>query len=136
MYVWSLLIDTLNPGKIFIIDDDRLTILVSERILLNYDASLNISSFLSGREALSFFTKNILPENSIILLDINMPEYSGWDFLDDYSLLPLNTKIFMFTSSIDVKDLEKSKTYTKVKGFISKPLTDEKIRQLLEASIS
>ncbi len=130
------MIDTLNPGKIFIIDDDRLTILVSERILLNYDASLNISSFLNGREALSYFTMNILPENSIILLDINMPEYSGWDFLDEYSLLPLHTKIFMFTSSIDVKDLEKSKTYTKVKGFISKPLTDEKIRQLLEAATS
>lgn len=126
--------DTLNPGKIFIIDDDRLTILVSERILLNYDASLNISSFLSGREALDYFTKNILPENSIILLDINMPDYSGWDFLDDYSLLPFTTKIFMFTSSIDIKDLEKSKTYAKVKGFISKPLTDEKIRQLIEAA--
>ncbi len=123
----------MNPGKIFIIDDDRLTILVSERILLNYDSSLNIESFLSGREALSFFSQNTLPENSVILLDINMPDYSGWDFLYDYSLLPINTKIFMFTSSIDVKDLEKSKTYAKVKGFISKPLTEEKIRQLLEA---
>jgi YesN/AraC family two-component response regulator len=40
----------------------------------------------------------------------------------------------MFTSSIDPFDLAKSKTYTTVKGFISKPLNKEKLEEIFKDS--
>jgi hypothetical protein len=37
----------------------------------------------------------------------------------------------MFTSSIDKNDIQMSESYDVVKGFISKPLTSEKIEKIL-----
>lgn len=122
----------MKETRIFIIDDDKLTILVSERILKNFNPGLFVGSFQSGKAALEYFTRDQETQDTIILLDINMPIYNGWDFLEDYSKLSSNCKVFMFTSSIDSRDVEKSKTYQKVKGFISKPLNDEKISRMLE----
>jgi YesN/AraC family two-component response regulator len=63
-----------------------------------------------------------------------MPDYSGWDFLNDYIANQFNAAVFMFTSSIDPFDLAKSKTYTTVKGFISKPLNKEKLEEIFKDS--
>ena len=61
-----------------------------------------------------------------------MPEYSGWDFLEDYEKRGFGFKVFMFTSSIDPFDLAKSKSYPSVKGFISKPLNREKLEEIFK----
>lgn len=120
-----------DPIRIVLIDDDKVTIFMSKKILSNYDPKLIVDSFASGKEAIDFLKINKPVSPTILLLDINMPDYSGWDFLQEFSDLTSDCKVFMFTSSIDMKDLEKSKTFKKVLGFISKPLNAEKIKQLL-----
>jgi CheY-like chemotaxis protein len=74
-----------------------------------------------------------LPE--IIFLDIEMPDMNGWEFLDELHALPdtLIEKcyIIILTSSIDVDDIEKSKTYSVVRDFISKPLTTDKLKEIV-----
>jgi two-component SAPR family response regulator len=121
--------------KIIIIDDDNVTVFLSRRILLNFDPTFEFSFFSSGIEAIDFVRNNYLDKNTIILLDINMPDYSGWDFLNDFMPIESTCHVFMFTSSIDLVDLEKSKTFSKVKGFISKPLTPDKIQKIISESV-
>jgi response regulator RpfG family c-di-GMP phosphodiesterase len=120
--------------KVIIIDDDPVTIFMSKKILLNFTPEFEILSFKTGLEAFEFLQQYPEPESTILLVDINMEHYSGWDFLLDYAKLNLNCRVFMFTSSIDLQDLEKSKTFESVLGFISKPLTPIKITKLLEES--
>jgi CheY-like chemotaxis protein len=72
----------------------------------------------------------------MILLDVNMPQMNGWDFLEEYEKLPLQaiakTKVYIVSSSINNRDIEKSKTYKTVSGFISKPLDTEKMNEILK----
>lgn len=117
--------------RIIIIDDDQLTILLTTKILLNYDSTLKVDHFISGKAAIEFLQNNELLAPTIILLDIDMPFYSGWDFLNDFTNLTTICKVFMFSSSIDIRDIERSKQYKKVLGFISKPLNAQKIQSFL-----
>jgi CheY-like chemotaxis protein len=62
-----------------------------------------------------------------VLLDINMPENNGWEFLDEVSksqfLSPI--EVIMLTSSVDKSDSVKAKSYPIVVDFLTKPLTSE-----------
>lgn len=75
----------------------------------------------------SFRQKGINPD--IILLDVNMPSLDGWEFLDNLKMNCPNVyhgcDIYIVTSSIYSKDQEKARSYKEVKGFISKPITQD-----------
>ncbi len=71
----------------------------------------------------------------IILLDIKMPKVDGFEFLEHYEKFPpsvtVPTTIFMLSSSIDPDDINRALKSKYVHDFIEKPLTKEKIEQLL-----
>jgi CheY-like chemotaxis protein len=117
--------------RIIIVDDDQLTILLTTKILLNYDSTLKVDHFNSGKAAIEYVKNNEISASTIILLDIDMPLYNGWDFLEEFTKLTTIGKVFMFSSSIDIRDIERSKQYKKVLGFISKPLNAQKIQSFL-----
>jgi CheY-like chemotaxis protein len=60
----------------------------------------------------------------------------GWEFLDAFTSLsksaPQKTKVIMLTSSVDINDIAKSKTYKPVTDFVSKPLTKDNLRNMFE----
>ncbi|MDP1726660.1 MAG: response regulator [Bacteroidota bacterium] len=122
-----------TPVSIVIIDDDPITIFLAKKTLFNFDPEIIISSFNSGETAIKTLLKQDIEQPHFILLDINMPRYNGWNFLNDYTKIKSSTKIFMFTSSVDPNDYIKSKTYEHVKGFISKPLDMLKIKNIFES---
>lgn len=63
-----------------------------------------------------------------------MPIMDGWEFMQEFELLPdeikNQCKIYMVSSSVYEDDITKSKQYTLVKDFISKPLMRDKIMQI------
>ncbi|MOA46085.1 hypothetical protein D3C78_1685550 [compost metagenome] len=63
-----------------------------------------------------------------------MPILNGWEFLDAYEELHIskNINMYMLSSSVYENDIEKAKTYLKVKGFISKPLSIERLIELFK----
>jgi CheY-like chemotaxis protein len=69
----------------------------------------------------------------LILVDINMPVMNGWDFLKEYAQVESSREdtIIMLSSSIDFQDRQKSKDFPYVDGFIEKPLTFEKLKNIL-----
>lgn len=120
-----------KPIKFVIIDDDDITIFLTSRILKQYNPDFEVESYKDGRLAVDNFLNKGCEEDWIILLDINMPIYNGWDFLNEIEKHHLKMKIFMFSSSIDARDQEKSKAYPFVLDYISKPLTPQKIQNIL-----
>lgn len=120
-----------------IIDDDNIFTLVAKKIVTLVGFCENILLFKNGREALNFFKKeesggNRFPE--IIFLDLNMPLMGGFGFLKELEKLDgaENTKVFIFTSSIDPDDQKRANEFTVVEQFIEKPLTVDKLKMISE----
>lgn len=124
---------------VYVIDDNEIDCLIVSKLLDTKMPFIKVISFLSADEALNTI-KN--PEDnpptvpSLILLDINMPVKSGWDFLREFESLPISsrykeTKVIIFTSSIHPIDQQMAGQHACVINFIVKPLkkqdVDEKI---------
>ncbi len=90
----------------------------------------------SGKEALQYLKSKKEPHPDLIFLDINMPGMNGWEFLQEYNKLDKELQsrvtIIMLTTSENSDDQEKAKKYTLVSDYITKPLTKEKMNDIVE----
>lgn len=119
---------------ICIIDDDPIYQFLINKTIGNSQSNHDLVFFKNGKEALDYFMLDLdknLPD--IILLDLEMPIMDGWDFLKEIHKLPTqNTAIYIVSSSISHEDIEKAKSFPKIKGYFSKPMNSEKIQELLK----
>ena len=116
--------------SVWIVDDDQVITYITEHMLRNADNALHITSFLSAKMALEKLRLDgVAPD--VLLLDINMPGITGWEFLDQLSATGLEANVYMYSSSIDPDDVKEARNYPMVKEFISKPLDARTIRQIL-----
>lgn len=118
----------------YIIDDDNIFTFVLKKILERNDSFQEIIDFKNGQNVIDLLRKKNQKIPNIILLDINMPVIDGWQFLEELEKLPIKEKlnIFIMSSSIDATDIQKSKSFSTVKDFISKPINNDKLMQILE----
>ena len=131
--------DSPLKNQIVLVDDDMITNMINEK-LLRITMGCKITAYINPEEALRKIKNdahvNVQDLPDIIFLDINMPQMDGWEFLDEFEKLPAlalkKTNVWMLTSSIAPEDIERSKTYQSVKDFISKPLTVDKIKDIME----
>lgn len=119
-----------------LIDDDPIATFLTERLLQHEGLSDTAASFQSPTEALAFLLKQIpaglVPQ--VILLDLNMPLVSGWDFLDILRRHEVQLQdqciVYLLTSSMAPADEVRAKTYPLVAGLLHKPLDKRQIQQI------
>ena len=128
-------------GIVMLVDDNEIDNFINERMIMGCRFAETIYVNTSTRSAIEFLRnlsvnkklrENHLP--SIIFLDINMPIFDGFQFIGEFEKLDPELvkviRIVMLTSSINPSDIERSKQFSSVKGFIHKPLTDEALEKL------
>ncbi|MDO6603783.1 Response regulator receiver domain-containing protein [Arenibacter palladensis] len=127
----------MTINTICIIDDDPIFVFGSKILLRNNSFASDYLVCQNGKEALDVITPLIeseekLPE--VIFLDLNMPIMDGWEFLDEFGKISRERgiRIYILSSSVDSRDIERAKKYDMVNGFIAKPLTDVKIKELAQ----
>lgn len=117
-----------KTSSIMIVDDDRVQHMINRKILLRCDPTLKLYFFDNPLEALEWLNKN---SADLLLLDINMPEMKGWEFLEIMTERGIDMEVKMLSSSIDPRDIDKSKKFDLVSGFLVKPLNNTVIDELL-----
>jgi CheY-like chemotaxis protein len=118
----------------YIIDDDEIIIYLTDKLLKKVDFAEKIEKFTDANSAIdrlknALETGEDIPE--VILFDLNMPVMNGWDFIEEFRKLKQDIPTFVFTSSIDPADKQKSFQYPEIKDFIPKPLTIQKLDKIL-----
>ena len=122
--------------RIVLIDDDSTTNYLNKLIIEKSDLVDEVLSFDSAQEALDFFNhSNSAEDQALVLLDINMPIMSGWQFLDHYQNLQNNNanKIVILTSSINPADKLLAEERKGIMDYKSKPLSMEMLDELVQS---
>lgn len=123
--------------NLLVIDDDDINIFIIKKIVEKTGYEAKMVAKTNGQLAIDYLKELIdtaEPLPHLILIDINMPILNGWEFLEAYEKLGIeeNIDMYMLSSSVYENDIEKAKTYKTVKGFISKPLSIERLIELFE----
>lgn len=128
----------MKKAQILLIDDDTLFLFLTEKTLAKYPGQISIKSIDNVKEALAYLESCKAGEHEFpdgIFVDLNMPGMCGMDFAglynEQYAPLYPDTKLIMLTSSISRREKEQAMTIPAVKDFMQKPLTREKLAQLL-----
>jgi two-component SAPR family response regulator len=124
--------------KIIVVDDDSVNNLICRKVIKNVFPEAVVLTFTNPETALTYI-KSIYFDScgkaTILLLDINMPILSGWDFLEEFenfdTSIKRQLKIYMLSSSTDREDKNRADKDRNVYGYIEKPLTKEIIEKLL-----
>lgn len=122
--------------NLLVIDDDDINIFIIRKIVEKTGYCVNMISKGNGQLAIDYLTQVSLQGDDfphLMLIDINMPVLNGWEFLETYENLNFSQKadMYMLSSSVYENDIERARTFKTIKGFISKPLTIERLSELL-----
>lgn len=124
--------------NLLVIDDDDINIFIISKIVEKTGYDVEIVAKHNGQLAIDYIKElvaNHQPLPQLVLIDINMPILNGWEFIEAFEALNLeaNNDMYMLSSSVYENDIEKAKSYKSVKGFISKPLSIDRLKELLSA---
>ncbi len=118
-----------NKLNFILIDDSKIDLFLMEKVIKSVYPDCHVLTFDKPDEAIQYFKITLPTENSIVLLDINMPVITGFDFLDIFETIPENQKnfyrIYIITSSVNVTDIERGKSNKNVAQVLQKPLSKE-----------
>ena len=122
--------------KLVMIDDNPIEHLIMQRLLDRYGIFKDAVHSLDGRIIIDFLREknavSMLPD--LIFLDLDMPGFSGWDFLEQFEKLYLRLakpiSVYVVSSSVCDEERSRSAHFPFVKEFISKPVTKDKLEIL------
>nr|WP_321410832.1 response regulator [uncultured Allomuricauda sp.] len=124
--------------NVFVVDDDDIYQFTTGVNLKSIPNVKSIKNFYDGAEAMEHILEHQNDENQLpdlIFLDINMPVMDGFQFMAEFTdLLPkLNKKIkvYMVSSSLDTKDMERSKRIDAIADYLVKPVSSMNLKEIL-----
>lgn len=117
--------------KVILIDDDAFTNIINKRIIQMVDPNMEVLVFDTISTAEAYLQINDNSGDFLILLDVNFPFSSGWEFLVNYQRYSVNSKVIVLSSSIDTYDRDKAREFPMVVDYITKPLSLEMVKEIL-----
>ena len=125
--------------KVMLIDDNDIDLKINSKIITLSGLFSEIMLCQSAEEALSYLNKHVdqvdaLPD--FILLDIQMPEMDGFEFLDVFKKFPAAVAekclIAILSSTLDFGDIKKAEANPLVIKLLKKPLFPKELEELLK----
>ncbi|MFN3402857.1 MAG: response regulator [Cytophagaceae bacterium] len=123
-----------------LVDDDEINNFINESLIKRLNITDNIVKVKNGIDALKFITSYHESEQcpELILLDLYMPVIDGFEFLSSFRSLQFENKecinLVVLSSSHNPADEKRLKEEFNVSNYFIKPLTDEKLINLLQSS--
>jgi CheY-like chemotaxis protein len=124
--------------KLVFIDDDPIDHFLMKHILRGKNYFDTTTYTVYGSLVLDYIEEHKSePEKlpDMIFVDLNMPMFSGWDFLKRMEQMQheisKDIPVFVISSSLRPDDKATSSKYSFVQDFISKPVNSEEIERIV-----
>lgn len=120
-----------------VIDDSKIDLMIASKTISTSGIDFEtLNNFTSAVEALEHIRNSDPAHHTVMLIDIQMPVMNGFAFMDEFEKLPeLKRKHYTcmyLTSSLNDIDRLRAQKYTDIKAFINKPITVDKLHQILK----
>ena len=126
--------------RFILVDDDLFALTLAKKLIQRFNENTETITFNSAREALNFITReyNLMKNNisTVLLTDLHMPETDGFALLDgiekiDNAIMG-QLHAFVLSAAASPGEIEKALSHNCVTGFYSKPLSIDKIEQIIK----
>ncbi len=126
-----------NPTNFIIIDDGRISALITELAIKDIFNTAVTTTFINPLEGVDFIKNEFAlnPINTALFLDLNMPMVNGWEVIAMLEALPKTITqyltIFLLSSSIDPMDKLKAKKTKSITEYLDKPISIHTLQRIL-----
>ncbi|TLV02580.1 response regulator [Dyadobacter luticola] len=122
--------------EFIIIDDSAFDLFTQEKLLLKSGLASKVQTFFSPQTALEHLRSHSSGIcDTVILVDLQMPELNGFEFAERYGLLPEEVRghirLFMISSTVDSSDIDEAESNPHIIKLLSKPLEIPVLKGLL-----
>lgn len=123
-------------NEVILVEDDMIQVFLTSKFIDRTEIVNKVTTFENGKtayEAMKLRSDNGEPFPDIIFLDLNMPIWDGWDFYEAFIQLHASKGVttYKLTSSLSENDYQKAKELGLGERYISKPLSFQKLKDLL-----
>jgi CheY-like chemotaxis protein len=122
--------------SILIVDDDPTSNYICKYLLSTEFKKLQIKTFINPLDALNHIKEKNCKQENLILLDLNMPEMNGYQFLDHIESIGVDCPVVILTNSNNIIEKEYSKKHPHIKAFFKKPFSKNHINEIKEAVLN
>jgi CheY-like chemotaxis protein len=124
-----------NHPHALLVDDDDIFNMLHGEVLKRLIPGVRMDVFKSGQELIEYLQQSPDEQIDLIFLDIRMPVMDGFEVLALMTQMDperfSNTKIYVLSSTLDDRDLERARETALVTDFIGKPMSFETMRSIL-----
>jgi CheY-like chemotaxis protein len=114
-----------------VIDDDEISHFIFRALMNQIKPEISVEAFIRAQDVLAQIQTGSFCSKAIVL-DINMPNMTGWEFLIELEKINYPIPVYMLTSSSDVKDRNNMAKFKNVVGYFLKPLTPGDLMKILD----
>jgi len=126
-------------NRYLLIDDDDIIHFIHRKVITATDPEAEVTAVFSVEEGLAHLVASapdVLPD--VIFVDISMPILSGFDLLDTlqqdhpelHQTLLEGSRLFLLTSSVNPRDMERAGGYPLISKVLAKPLSPDALKML------
>jgi response regulator RpfG family c-di-GMP phosphodiesterase len=115
--------------KVLLLDDDRIQKILVEKRLLALDSGLEFVYFDRPSKALDFLKSERI---DLLLVDLNLPEMSGWEFVDAVETISPNSVIILQSGSVENEQIKRVAADKRISKIFEKPLSESDLRSILD----
>lgn len=126
--------------SVLLLDDNLATNYFHKKIIEKSNSAEQVLEFRSGINALKYLSQKGIEPPELMMVDINMPIMSAWEFLEKFSKIKkeskTDTKVYLLSTSLSPTDKEKADQIPLIKEVLLKPLTKESIHRVIEEVVA
>jgi len=119
-----------NNLEFIILDDDKGSNFLTEESILDEFPDASIVKFFKAIECLKFLVQN--NGTRLLLIDINMPSMTGWEFIKEIQKKEIKERIIILTASSNEDDKIRAKK--EGVGFLNKPINMEELKLIISGN--